>query len=104
MTDHDHFVPPNAIDQKWRPTALWLRNVLEAAYGRPQEKPCLPDEPDWCGHGYAAHAAASVGALRAIVEDLSDHLPEEARKISDGVYEQKIEEIRAKSDHTHGGR
>lgn len=101
IPDHAHYVPPGDVDITWQATAIWLRKVLATAYGREQDNPCLPGEPGWCGHGFAQHAAASIGALWAVAQDLYEHLPTELTHIADGIHENKLAELRAKADHTH---
>jgi len=64
----------------WRPVAEATREAL-AQLGYPVPA-CLPGEPEACGGSDAEHAAANLGALRAVVEYRITHLGPEARPLA----------------------
>jgi hypothetical protein len=67
----------------WRAVAEATRETL-ARLGYPVPA-CLPGEPGECGGSDAAHAAANLGALRAVVEYRITHLGPGARLLVDEV-------------------
>ena len=67
----------------WRPVAEATREAL-AQLGYPVPA-CLPGEPEACGGSDAEHAAANLGALRAVVEYRITHLSPEARPLAGEV-------------------
>lgn len=67
----------------WRQVAEATRDAL-ARLGYPVPA-CLPGEADECGGSDAEHAAANLGALRAVVEHRITHLGSEARPMVDDV-------------------
>ena len=67
----------------WRPVAEATRSAL-AQLGYPVPA-CLPGEPGECGGSDAGHAAANLGALRAVVEYRITHLGPEARPLAGAV-------------------
>ena len=67
----------------WRPVAEATREALrQLGYGTPA---CLPGEPEECGGSDAEHAAANLGALRAVVGYRIAHLGSKARPLVDEV-------------------
>jgi len=67
----------------WRPVAEATREALhQLGYGTPA---CLPGEPEECGGSDAEHAAANLGALRAVVEHRIVHLGPEAAPLVEAV-------------------
>lgn len=67
----------------WRQVAEATREAL-ALLGYPVPD-CLPGEPGACGGSDAEHAAANLGALRAVVEHRITHLGPEAGPLVDGA-------------------
>jgi hypothetical protein len=73
----------SAGSRGWRPVAQATRDALaQLGYGCPA---CLPGEPDACGGSDAAHAAANLGALRAVVEYRITQLGPQAAPLVDAV-------------------
>ena len=86
----------------WRPVAEATREALaRLGYRCPA---CLPGEPDACGGSDAEHAAANLGALRAVVEHRIIHLGPEARPLVDAVTARVRGELAAgpPCDQRHG--
>jgi hypothetical protein len=77
----------------WRPVAEATREALrQLGYGMPT---CLPGEPGECGGSDAEHAAANLGALRAVVGYRITHLGSEARPLVDEVTARVCAELAA---------
>lgn len=67
----------------WRAVAEATREALALlGYATPA---CLPGEPGECGGSDAEHAAANLGALRAVVEHRITHLGPCSRPLVDEV-------------------
>ena len=77
----------------WRPMAEATREALALlGYDVPA---CLPGEPQACGGSDAGHAAANLGALRAVVEHRITHLGPGARPLVDAVADRVTAELTA---------
>lgn len=84
----------------WRRVAESTREAL-AQLGYPVP-PCLPGEPEECGGTDAEHAAANLGALRALVEYRIAHLGPGALPLVDDVAARVRGQLAAEPDCDQG--
>ena len=88
------------------PAAAWLevaRSARDALDALGHHTPrCLPGEPEACGGNAAAHAAALLGAVKAVAEARITHLHEPAGiAIADQAYDETAARLAAEPPCSH---
>lgn len=73
-------------DVRWAGIARITRQAL-GLLGYSIRDTCLPDEPDPCGAGFAAHAAAHLGAIKAVADHQLAHLGAGLAGVASQVYD-----------------